>query len=266
MIPKRIHYCWFGGNAKPRLAEKCIASWKRFCHDYEFVEWNENNVDLNDCPEYVRQAYAMKKWAFVTDYVRLKVVYENGGIYLDTDVELLKSLDELLRCRAFLGCEGTDYVNTGLGFGAEANLSFLRKNMAVYEKLEPLDEKGNFVSSPCPHYTTAVLKEKGVVFPIRKITHSPDGLTIYPNVFINPYDWKTEKLHCTEDTFSIHHYSGSWMTESQRKGFIQRAKSEQIEHHFGKTAAKLYEVCFWARKKNGGPGLVAWFVRKLQRY
>ena len=97
MIPKVIHYCWFGGNPKPKLAEKCIKSWKKYCPDYEIIEWNEDNFDISAAPLYVRQAYEAKKWAFVTDYVRLEVVYNHGGVYLDTDVELLKSLDSLFQ-------------------------------------------------------------------------------------------------------------------------------------------------------------------------
>ena len=91
-VPKIIHYCWFGGNPKPKLAEKCIKSWKKFCPDYQIIEWNEENFDVSAAPEYVCQAYAAKRWAFVTDYVRLKAMTEMGGIYMDTDVELVKPL------------------------------------------------------------------------------------------------------------------------------------------------------------------------------
>lgn len=104
-IPKVIHYCWFGHDPKPKLAEKCIKSWKKKCPDYKIIEWNEENFDISACPLYVRQAYEAKKWAFVTDYVRLKVVYEHGGIYLDTDVELKKNLDFLLNHKAYFGFE-----------------------------------------------------------------------------------------------------------------------------------------------------------------
>ena len=118
MIPKKIHYCWFGGNPLPELAIKCLESWKKYCPDYEIIEWNETNFNLDSC-EYVREAYQAKKWAFVSDYARLKVVYDNGGIYLDTDVELIKSLDRLLKNKSFFGTETTGVVATGLGFGAE---------------------------------------------------------------------------------------------------------------------------------------------------
>ena len=118
-IPKVIHYCWFGHNPKPEQALSCIASWKEKCPDYQIIEWNEDNYDISSAPLYVRQAYQEKKWAFVTDYVRLQVVFENGGIYLDTDVELKKSLNALLGYRAYFGFEDATYINTGLGFGAK---------------------------------------------------------------------------------------------------------------------------------------------------
>ena len=118
MIPKKIHYCWFGGAEKPKLAQKCIASWKKLCPDYEFIEWNENSFDV-DQYAYTKYCYGAKKWAFLSDFVRLIAVYENGGIYFDTDVELVKQPDDLLNYEAFFGFENDDFVATGLGFGAE---------------------------------------------------------------------------------------------------------------------------------------------------
>ena len=129
MIPKIIHYCWFGRNPKPELAVKCIKSWKKRCPDYEIIEWNEDNFDISSCPLYVRQAYEAKKWAFVSDYVRLKVVYDEGGVYLDTDVELKKGLDALLAYDAYFGFEDGTHVNTGLGFGAVKGAPILKEMM-----------------------------------------------------------------------------------------------------------------------------------------
>lgn len=117
MIPKTIHYCWFGRNPKPELVERCIASWKQYCPDYEIIEWNEDNYDVNSIP-YTAEAYAARKWAFVSDYARLKVVYDHGGIYLDTDVLLHNSLDELLQYDCWLASDDVRYINTGIGFGA----------------------------------------------------------------------------------------------------------------------------------------------------
>ena len=265
MIPKIIHYCWFGRNPKPELAEKCMESWKRYCPDYEIVEWNEDNVDLSDCPFFVREAYARKKWAYVTDYVRLKVVYENGGIYLDTDVELLKSLDELLIHTLYLGCEGIRTVNTGLGFGAEKGSPFLRDNMQIYEEMFPDNETGNFEVNPCPFYTTKLLEDRAVIFPITEVIQLADGMTIYPNSYFNPYDWKFDKLWITPNTYSIHHYSASWMSKKEKNALIQEARRNEMEARFGKTAAKVYEYIYWSRKENGGPGLGRRLIGRIGR-
>lgn len=119
MIPKKIHYCWFGMGEKPELAKKCIQSWKKYCPDYEIIEWNEDNFDIDQYP-YLRWCYDNKKWAFLSDFARLLVVYQNGGIYFDTDVELIKTPDELLGCNAFFGFENDKNIATGLGFRASA--------------------------------------------------------------------------------------------------------------------------------------------------
>ena len=126
MIPKKIHYCWFGHNQLPESAKKCINSWKKFCPSFDIIEWNEENFNIDACPQYVKDAYSQKKWAFVTDYVRLKVVYENGGIYFDTDVELISRIDSLLKYNAYFGFEDGVYVNTGLGFGAVKGMGIIK--------------------------------------------------------------------------------------------------------------------------------------------
>ena len=118
MIPRKIHYCWFGRGKKPRLAQKCIASWKKYCPDYEIIEWNEDNFDVNR-NAYTQMCYKEKKYAFLTDYLRLLIGEEHGGIYFDTDVEAVRSFDELLDNPAFFGFENDRFVNTGEGFGAE---------------------------------------------------------------------------------------------------------------------------------------------------
>lgn len=110
MIPKIIHYCWFGGGPKPKSVEKYIRSWKKYCSDYEIIEWNEDNFDISSSPLYVKQAYAAKKWAFVSDYARLKVVFECGGIYFDTDVQVIKNIDTLLQYDTFFGFENCGVI------------------------------------------------------------------------------------------------------------------------------------------------------------
>ena len=135
MIPKTIHYCWFGGNSKPEVIERCIASWKEYCPDYEIIEWNERNFDVN-CIPYTAAAYADKKWAFVSDYARLKVVYDNGGVYLDTDVLLHSRIDDLLQYDIWFAQEDVHWISTGLGFGAAAMHPLISAMMETYEASE----------------------------------------------------------------------------------------------------------------------------------
>lgn len=135
MIPKVIHYCWFGKSDKPELIKKCIESWKKYCPDYEIIEWNESNFDINSIP-YVEQAYADKKWAFVSDYVRLYVIHKQGGIYLDTDVLLHHRMDGLLKYSCWLASDDVRYINTGLGFGAEKGNTLIQSMMNAYKNYE----------------------------------------------------------------------------------------------------------------------------------
>ena len=149
MIPKVIHYCWFGGNAKPASVLKCIESWKKYCPGYEIKEWNEENFRIED-NLYCKQAYDAKKWAFATDYARLVIVYNNGGIYLDTDVEVIKPLDDLLNHKFFIGRQQGFQVNTGSGFGAEKGHPVLKRMIDDYEDIPFIDENGEMDLLTCP--------------------------------------------------------------------------------------------------------------------
>ena len=149
-IKKVISYCWFGHNPLPEKVKICISSWKRMCPDYKIIEWNESNYDINKHP-YMRDAYENKKWAFVSDYARLDIIYEHGGIYLDTDVELVRSLDTLLDCGAFLSIDKEDLsVNTGLGFGAEARNPLIKKLLSAYDNACFIKEDGSLNLKACP--------------------------------------------------------------------------------------------------------------------
>ena len=124
MIPKKIHYCWFGNNPLPESVQRCIESWKKYCPGYEIIEWNEGNYNINKIP-FIEKAYKEKKYAFVSDYARLDIIYNEGGIYLDTDVELIKNIDPLLEHSCFLALESCGAVATGLGFGSIKKHSFI---------------------------------------------------------------------------------------------------------------------------------------------
>ena len=216
MIPKIIHYCWFGGNPKPPLAQKCIKSWKKYCPDYQIIEWNEENYDLSSAPLYVRQAYEAKRWAFVTDYIRLHVVYENGGIYLDTDVELKKPLDPLLVHQAYFGFEDEKCINTGHGFGSVRGLPLLKDIMEDYEGVSFVKEDGSFDLEPCPSRNTRVFLRHGLLQNNTMQTLSEDVL-ILPRDYFCPIDFTTNVRKITENTYSIHWFGVSWQTEEEKK-------------------------------------------------
>lgn len=213
MITKKIHYCWFGGNELPELAKKCIDSWKKYCPDYEIVEWNETNYDLNE-NEYVKYTYEHGLYAFLTDYVRLDILYEEGGIYLDTDVELVKPLDDLLDCKAFMGMESIGRVNTGLGFGTIRHHSFIKENKEYYENLSFLDEQGNFKRTTCVDITTSLLKKYGLEE--KEDIQILKDIIIYPMEYFCPLDYASNTLHKTKNTYSIHWYSGAWLNLKDR--------------------------------------------------
>lgn len=215
MIPKVIHYCWFGRNPKPELAEKCILSWKQVCPDYQIVEWNEDNYDISVAPLYVRQAYDAEKWAFVTDYVRLQVIFENGGIYLDTDVELKKSLDELLRYNAYFGFEDGVYINTGLGFGAEKDEQILFELMRDYQNIPFILEDGGFDKTPCPQRNTNAFIKNGLIQNDREQVLK-SNIMILPSIVLNPLNYNTGKMRKSRKTISIHWYSASWRTQAEK--------------------------------------------------
>lgn len=212
MIPKKIHYCWFGGNPLPDDAKKCIESWKKYCPDYEIIEWNESNYDLEK-NRYVKYTYENKKYAFLTDYVRLDIIYNEGGIYLDTDVELVKPLDDLLDSKGYIGMEQVGTINTGQGFGAVKNHPFVKENKDFYENYEFLDESGNFNKIICVPVTTSILEKKGLKKE-NSIQHVYD-MDIYPVEYFCPLIMGTNKLKITKNTYSIHHFAGTWKSNNK---------------------------------------------------
>lgn len=210
-IPKKIHYCWLGRNPKPKSVLKCIESWKKFCPDYEIIEWNEDTLDISS-HLYSKQAYDAKAWAFATDYFRLWIVYTHGGIYLDTDVQVIKPLDPLLENKAFMGFETEEHIASGLGFGAEAGSAFLAENMKIYENLPYVNDDGTYNRLPAPEYSTNVAKAYGLTKDTGVIQTVLD-LTCYPREYFAPKDFWTRRIHITPNTYTIHHYSATWYTE-----------------------------------------------------
>ncbi len=216
MIPKKIHYCWFGRGEKSQLAEKCIASWRKYCPDYEIIEWNEDNFDVN-MNGYTRMCYEGKHYAFLSDYARLIIVAEQGGLYFDTDVELVKSPNELLSNDAFFGFENEKYVATGLGFGSVPHGIAIEAMLAEYDSLL----SGMNGTIGCPRLNTNALVELGLVQ--NGLEQKVRDAVIYPPAFFNPYDSATGKLNRTSETISIHWYAASWMSKRQKiRGMITK--------------------------------------------
>lgn len=208
-IPKIIHYCWFGNGKITKAAQKCIDSWHLFFSDYKFIEWNESNFDVFEC-QYTAEAYKSKKWAFVSDYVRFKALYDYGGIYFDTDVEVISDFDEIIEAGPFMGFESDDkkIINPGLGMGAVPHMDVFKQILDIYHTLNFVNHDNSLNYKTIVEYTTDVMIKNGL-----KMTNGIQyvaGVKIYPEEYFSPYNYYTRMLNLTSNTKSIHNYSASW--------------------------------------------------------
>jgi len=232
MIPKIIHYCWFGRNPLPTSAHRCIDSWRKFLPDYEIKEWNEDNFDVNSIP-YTQQAYEAKKYAFVSDYARFWILYHEGGLYFDTDVEIIANLDEIIARGPFMGIEqgasfdGKPMVAPGLGLGVEAGHPFYQRMLKTYDSQRFINTDGSHNNMTIVSYTTKELYAYGMK-PSEDI-QEVEGIWIYPADYFCPMDSTTGIITKTPRTVAIHHYDCSWMNHNslsfrihQLKNFIYR--------------------------------------------
>lgn len=216
-IPKVIHYCWFGGNPLPPLVKKCIASWKKHFPDYEIKEWNETNFDINMI-KYTQQAYDAKRYAFVSDYARIWILYNYGGVYLDTDVEVICNFDDILEQGAFLGMEiqedGEAAVAMGLGAACPPKLKVFKEMLESYTKESFIDDCNRQNLTTIVTRITKILKKRGFVN--KNILQEIDEITIYPAEYFCPKNFATGKLDITKNTKSIHWYDASWQPKSSK--------------------------------------------------
>lgn len=215
MIPRTIHYCWFGRNPLPDSAKRYIASWQMHFPEYEVKEWNEDNFDVNSIP-YTHDAYEAGKYAFVSDYARFWILYHHGGLYFDTDVEVICPMDDIVAKGAFMGFELDNVrsaspilsINPGLGLGAEKGNAIYAEILKGFEQLDFYLPDGNRNPFTMIPMVTKIMQERGLI--LKDEIQTIDGITIYPNEYFNPFDDITGLLRKTPNTRSIHWYAKTW--------------------------------------------------------
>ncbi len=232
LIPKVIHYMWLGRKEVPRAVQSCIDSWKKYCPDYEIRRWDESNYDIEK-NDYMRQAYENKMYGFVPDYARLDILYTYGGIYLDADVELVRSLDDMLYQNAFCSVEKWQTINFGGGSGSVRKSRAIGELLAAREHLSFVDEHGKMNLNTCGYYDTTALQKFGykVCGKMQKIL----DLTIYPYDVFHSYDYMSGRVEKSINTYGIHHFNGGWLDETMKEA--NRRTSEEYERVYQLTAA-----------------------------
>lgn len=225
MIPKIIHYCWFGGNPLPQLAEDCIASWRKYLPDYEIKEWNEQNFPLANYP-FAQEAIENRKFAFVSDVCRLHALKEEGGIYMDTDVEVLKSLDSFLHHAAFSGFENDDFVPTGI-MASEKNGQWVTDLLAYYDGKSLFKEDGSIYSVSNTFIITGMMKAKGFTMS-NTYQEQENYVAFYPNDYFCPKSYKTGNIELTKNSYCIHHFAKSWIPLKDKWKNIAKIKAMKI--------------------------------------
>ena len=228
MIPKIIHYCWYGRGKKDELTERCMESWKRYCPDYQIVEWNEDNCDI-ESSIWAKEAYENKQWAFVADYFRLKAMFEYGGIYMDTDVEVIKNLDPFLDDEAFVSYADDTYIGSGM-FGCSKGNAFCKKLLDYYENRHFTNDDGSYYDVPNNQiYTMICSKILNLKWGSNKLDYG--NVRIYPSDYFAPLKKRTignpekiynhENFDCTENTYAIHYTVYSWTRNNSLKTIIK---------------------------------------------
>lgn len=261
MIPKVIHYCWFGDNEKSELIKKCIESWKIYCPNYKIFEWNEHNFDVNFC-EYTKQAYEAKKYAFVSDVARLYIIYKYGGIYLDTDVEVIGRFDDLLKYSVWFNWETERFINTGLGFASEKGNNIIKSLLEDYVDKKFYRSDNSMDLTACPKLNTLKLLELEP-----KLRRNGSTQVLENRIYLHP-DIHTKIL--------IHHYAGSWV--DYEDNFVKKPykyskikkslRSEHIfnflEKYFGYKIVDIYTIIVYDVLENGIIYFLKLFFKKIK--
>ena len=237
MIPKVIHYCWFGGNPLPELAIKCIKSWKEYLPEYDIKEWNESNFNLNSFT-FTREAYDAKKYAYVTDVVRLYALKTEGGIYMDTDVEILKNLDVFLKHTAFSGFESDKSIPTGI-MASEKNGAWASDMLIYYSDKKFIDKSGKPILKTNVVVISEMMKNKGIQLN-NTLQEIQDYITFYPSDYFCPKSPSNGEINLTVNSYCIHHFAGSWASPPSRSILLKQKLHRIAEIIIGKKA--LYSI------------------------
>ena len=271
MIPKIIHYVWVGEKEKPEIVLKCIDSWKKYCPDYEYIEWNNDAVNKID-NLYMKQAFDNKKWAFVSDYLRLYALYQYGGLYFDTDVEVIRPLDDIIERGPFMGCEKDGLtslrgdhtscrVAPGLGLGVNPGLGLYKEIIDLYSSLHfDISYRNGLPPKTVVDYTTMVLSRHGLK-PTNDIQFCA-GIWIYPKEYFAPKDVDTHLLEITDNTRTIHHYDASWAEWYDKASGTRGIKLRKM---FGRRVGNFINVIIYVLQKDGLSGLAKKSIHKIAK-
>lgn len=221
LIPKIIHFFWFSNDSYPPEVQKCIDSWSKFCPDYEIKKWDLTNYSSENV--FFKEAIRCKKWAFASDYARADIIYKYGGIYLDSDVEVIRPLDELLYHDAFIGFEENIRVDPGSGFGAKKGNAIIKEFRDMYEDMHFVLPDGSYNILACPAYYTKILQNHGLF--LNGSYQLLNEIAVYPTTAFCPHSYRTNLLYIEDDTYSIHHHMGSWHDEKGKRD-VERMYAE----------------------------------------
>lgn len=247
MIPKIIHYCWFGEKPLPPLVQKCIKSWEEKCPGYEIKEWNEKNFDVN-CNRYVEEAYKAKKYAFVSDYVRLYALHSEGGVYMDTDIEVLKNIDDFLRNNVFFGFETDNTIMTGI-IGSEKNNTSIKELLIMYETRKFIQKNGSYDLTTNVEVITNYCIEKGLKNN-NKIQEF-NKIRVFPKEYFSPKDYYTGKITIKKQTYTIHHFDASWKDPKNKlKHKIIKLLGPSITEKLVKIKTSIKNIILISKREN----------------
>ena len=259
-MSKIIHYCWFGGNPLPKMAKKCIESWKKYLPDFEIKQWDETNFDVNVCP-FVKEAYENKKWAFVSDYARVYALYKEGGIYFDTDLEVLRNMNNLLEDEFFMGYEDEEYFSTAIMWIKNKESKYAKQILDYYDNLEGFDPNANIFEYANPKIISNIIKKYPKHVLDNGVEVYDDKIKIYPVEYFNPINYDYSEKRYTENTYAVHYFNATWTPKGERVAI-------SLYRTFGSKNAKiiLNILYFLSRQKHRVIDFIKSIIHKIYMF